>query len=143
MSLLVKGDYEAKAILDFSSRGKLSKNFIKQSLRKIEITDFQRLDDQVTFIDNYISVGMYEIHLYFSGAPSGEANLLKNCGGFHVAIFEVNHRNNVCQNIKLSTDARFKNQYWISLSNKKQLKINNLVDIILYAKRLNSLKIFL
>ena len=135
---LFKGGYEARSILDFS-KGKISKNFIGQLLRKTEIIEY----DQSIFIDNYISVGMYKIHLFFVEPPSHEPSPLKKCGEFSVAIFEVNHKNNVSQHISLSKDIRFKNQYWVSLSYKSQLKIKNLIDIIMYVKRLNNLKLFL
>lgn len=142
---LIKGKQEFRTILDFS-RSKISKNFIKQSLREAEVREVVCLPDSntYTFVENYIRVGMYQLRLSFESVDSvNNRTKLKDYGGFSVAIYERNRKGNVLQNINLVKDKKFKDQYWVELSKSYGIRINNLVDIVMYLNRLNQLKLFL
>lgn len=142
---LIKGKQEFRTILDFS-KGNISKNLVKRALRDIEVHEIVCLPDSniYTFVENYITVGMYQIKLSFSSMDSSQPrNKLKEYGGFRVAIYERNRKGNVLQHINLDRDKRFKNQYWNNLNLGYEIRTKNLVDIILYLTRLNNLKLFL
>lgn len=140
---LIKAKQEARIILDFS-KGKISKNLIKQSLRETEVVELHNNEDgQCTLIDNYIKVGMYDIHLNMNCPPTSDKNKLREYGCFRVAIYENSPINNVIKHINEKHDRRFKDQYWVKLNQRGMLRIKNLIDIIMFTKRLNNLKMFL
>jgi hypothetical protein len=89
-------------------------------------------------------VGMYQIRLLFSSLDSSkDRERLKEYGRFRVAIYERSRSGSSIYNINLCNDKRFKNQYWTELNKDYNLRIKNLIDIIMYVKRLNNLKMFL
>ncbi len=142
---LIRGKQEFRTILDFS-KGKLSKNKIKLALRQAEVLEIVRREDESTaFVENFINVGMYEIRLIFPSVDaSRDRSRLKEYGKFRVGIYERANFGKSMNNINLSRDRRFKNQYWVELTKEGyNLGINNLVDIIMYLHRLNNLKMFL
>lgn len=142
---LIKGKQEFRTILDFSKED-ISKNLVKQALREAEVCEVARLPESgsSTLVENYIIVGMYQIHLLFSSIDAGNhRSKLKEYGGFRVAIYERNRKGNVLQNINLDRDRRFKTQYWAKLNHGYDIRMKNLVDIIIHLKRLNNLKMFL
>lgn len=142
---LVRGRHEIRTILDFS-KGKISKNSVKQALRKVEVLEIYQKEENInTFVDNYIQVGMYEIYLGLKGAPSRDRTRLKNYGCFHVAVYEKKDKKSPSslKNINLNNDGRFKNQYWVGLNSNSKLRTKNLVDVIMHARRLNDLRLFL
>lgn len=140
---LIKGKQEFRTILDFS-KDKISKNKVKRALREAEVRELVQLKDSNThtFVENDIKIGMYRIRLFFSSIDSSrDRSRLKEYGGFRVAIYEC--RGNVIQNINLSTDRRFKHQYWADLNKDYDIRMKNLTDIIMFVKRLDNLKMFL
>lgn len=142
---LVKGKQEFRTILDFSE-GKLSKNKVKNALRKAEVLEMVRLENSNTYclIENDIRVGMYQIRLSFSTMDSScTRSKLREYGGFRVNIYERNRKGNTIQYINLAKDKRFHYQKWTKLNHDYSVRIKNLVDIIMYVSRLNQLKMFL
>jgi hypothetical protein len=142
---LVKGKQEFRTILDFSE-GKLSKNKVKNALRKVEVRELVRLENSNTLclVENDIRVGMYQIRLSFSSFDSTHTrSKLREYGGFRVNIYERNRKGNTIQYINLSRDKRFHHQKWAKLNHDYAIRIKNLVDIIVYVSRLNQLKMFL
>lgn len=131
----IKSKYECKEILDFSV-GKITKSSILKSLRQADFVQkyYNKNGVGLTYVENEIVVGMYKIHLLLRF--NNEAKKLRQYGKFQVII---------CDNqiIDLSKDFRFKSQSWVKLNKKNKLTISNLVDIILYCKKLDKLKIFL
>jgi hypothetical protein len=141
---LVKAKQEARAILDFS-KGKISKNSIKESLRKTEVVEVcSHEDGGYVMIDNYIKVGMYKIHLTMNGIPTPDKTRLKDYGCFRVAIYETNSKvSKLDKHINEKHDKRFKDQYWVKLNCQGKLRIKNLVDVIIFTNRLDKLRMFL
>lgn len=150
---LIKGKQEFRTILDFS-KGNISKNMIKRALREVEVHELVRLQDTntYTFVENDIIVGMYQIRLFFSSVNSAShRSRLREYGGFRIAIYERNRKAGkpespkgaVLQHINLSSDKRFKHQYWVDLNKDYSIRMKNLVDIIMHLNRLNNLKMFL
>jgi hypothetical protein len=133
----IKAKYEGRLVLDFS-KGKYSKNKIKQSLRKCEIISSKPgiKPNEVTIFDNTIKIGMYTIHITLPYDSPATWNNFKQFKDF-VIFIEDNKR------IDLSEDGRFKYQYWIKNNIFGWLKIKHLVDIIAHCIRLNNLKAFL
>lgn len=139
---LVKGTQEFRTILDFS-KGKVSKNMIKNALRDAEVLEIVKHEDGTAqFITNVIKIGMYQLHLNFHSLYDGDKTKLKDYGGFRITVYE-NSRNGSIHNIRPCKDKRFKTQYWVNMNREYVLRMNNLVDIIYYTKRLDSLKMFL
>lgn len=142
---LIKGKQEFRTILDFS-KGKVSKNHIKRSLRKVEVREVVKLPESntFTFVENNITVGMYQLRLSFQSVDSfNDRTKLKEYGGFRIAVYERNRKANILKNINLDKDKRFCNQYWLDSNKNYGLRINNLVDIIMHLSKLNNLKMFL
>lgn len=142
---LIKGKQEFRTILDFS-KGEISKNMVKEALRNADVHEMIRLPDSntYTFVENDIIVGMYQIRLAFSSLDSVQNRTrLREYGGFRIAIYERNRKGTVIQNINLSNDKRFKGQYWVELNKGYDVRMKNLVDVIMHLKRLNNLKMFL
>lgn len=140
---LIKGKQEFRTILDFS-KDKISKNKVKRALREAEVHEVTELPDSnsFTFVENGIKIGMYQIQIIFPWLSADRKRTrLREYGGFKVAIFE--RRGNIIQNINLSTDRRFKHQYWADLNKDYDIRMKNLTDIIMFVKRLDSLKMFL
>lgn len=138
---LIKGKQEFRTILDFS-KGKISRNMVQQALRKVEVRELVQDYNNYIFIENDIIVGMYQIRLSFSSMDASvDRSRLREYGGFRISIYE--RKNKAIQNTNLLRDKRFKNQYWIYLNKNYDIRMKNLVDIILYLKRLNNLKMFL
>lgn len=142
---LIKGKQEFRTILDFS-KSKISKNFVKQSLREAEVREVVCLPETntYTFVENEIKVGMYQLRLSFESVDSiNNRTKLKDYGGFNVAIYERNRKGNILKNINLEKDKRFKDQYWVEDSKNYNIRIKNLVDVVMHLERLNQLKLFL
>lgn len=131
----IKSKYECKEILDFSV-GKITKNSVLKSLRQADFIQkyHSKSGAGLTYVENEIVVGMYKIHLLLRF--NSDAKKLRQYGKFQVVI---------CDNqiIDLTKDFRFKSQIWVKPNKKNKLTITNLVDIILYCKKLDKLKIFL
>jgi hypothetical protein len=140
---LVKSKQEFRTILDFS-KGKLSKNKIKNSLREAEVLEYTQHGDAISFVTNDIQIGMYQIRLCFYSVNAEQSrNRLKEYGGFRVAIYERHRRSNAIQHINLDKDKRFNGQYWTKINKGYNLRMKHLVDIIMFTNRLNKLKMFL
>jgi len=142
---LIKGKQEFRTILDFS-KGKVSKNMIKRALREAKVQEVTKLPDSesYTFVENQIKIGMYKVRILFPSLSAyRDRQLLREYGGFRVAIYEVTStgKNKVLRNIKLDSKL-FKNQYWVNLNPNYKIRMKNLTDIIMYLKRLDNLKIF-
>ena len=142
---LVKGKQEFRTIWDFSFN-KISKNRIKQSLRQAEVLEVIQQEESsiCTFVENDIIVGMYQIRLFFNHREVGQHRTrLRDYGGFRIAIYERTRKGTVLHNINLNKDSRFKHETWIDLNKDCNVRIKNLVDIIILLQRLNSLRMFL
>ncbi len=142
---LIKGKQEFRTILDFS-KGKVSKNMIKQALRNVQVQEVTKLPDSesYTFVENQIRVGMFKIRILFPSLSAyQDRQLLREYGGFRVGIYEVTStgKNKVLRNINLNHKL-FKDQYWVDLNQTYKIRMKNLVDIIMYLKRLDNLKSF-
>ena len=135
---LIKSSPEERTILDFS-KGEISKNMIKSALRSAEVLEYIKSEDHFIWIDNNIKIGMYQIELQFY-----ERNLvnsrrkLREYGSFDIVISERYRGDNAI--IDRNKDVRFKSQYWIK---NHKLRMKDLVDVIMFIKRLNNLKAFL
>lgn len=139
---LIKGKQEFRTILDFS-KGKVSKNMIRRELRNAEVHELAQLPNtnSFTFVENDIKVGMYLIRLSFSSMDADRnRNRLREYGGFRIALYEIREKS--IKNISLNNKL-FKHQYWVELNKDYNLRAKNLTDVILYLKRLDSLKMFL
>lgn len=132
----IKSTYERKTILDFTDK-KITKNYILKSLREANIiqTYYGGRGNGLTYIDNEIGVGMYHIHLSLNMIDG--ATKLREYGKFKISIKEGGKL------INLSSDSRFKSQDWVKLNQNNKLKISDLINIIIYCKRLDNLKYFL
>lgn len=140
---LIKGKQEFRTILDFT-KGKISKNMIKRALRQVEVHEVTQLpgSESYTFVENGIRIGMYQLQIIFpSVSADRQRTRLREYGGFKVGIFE--RKGKTLCNINVTTDKRFKDQYWTSYNKDYQIRMKNLTDIIMYLKRLDNLKSFL
>lgn len=136
---VIKGVQQHRTVLDFS-KGKVSKNLVKQALRRAEILEMVSSQNTTVFIENSIQVGMYSIVLRFPyEGVYPDKSRLKDYGKFGVTIHEVGSN---CA-INLSKDKRFKNQYWVSPNKDFNLLMKNLTDIVVYCSRLDKMKMFL
>jgi hypothetical protein len=136
---LIKSRREHITILDFSN-GELSKNMIKQSLRKTKIANASKENKKTfTVFDSYIKVGMYDIKLVFQEDDSVKkpTQPLREFGKFQISIIESN------KEINLHSDKRFKGQIWLKDNKNSNLRINSLIEAIYHCYRLNKLKLFL
>ncbi len=139
MSVL-KGRLEYRVILDFS-RGKISKNLVKRSLRQTQFLDAIHNGDDITLIENCIKVGMYQIDVLPYTLSIQARCQLKDYGGFAVHIREP--KQGKMEVIAIYRDPRFKRRYWVEKDRNYRLRTNDLVNIITYCRRLNDLKAFL
>jgi len=142
---LIKGKQEFRTILDFS-KVKLSKSKVREALRHAEVIEVDRINNSGhTFVENMINVGMYQVRLFFSAVDADMTrSKLKEYGKFRVGIYERANLGKSMNNINLSKDRRFKNQYWTELNKEGyNLCTSNLIDIIMYLHRLDNLKMFL
>lgn len=138
----IKATSESRVILNFSGE-KCSKNRIKQSLRKCDIVNLERVKEsnEYTHYLNSIKVGMYEVTLLLPFDSSLNWRKLRDYGDFEVMIHESD--NPKIGAINLKKDPRFKNQYWVSKNFFGKLRIKHLIDIIAHCHRLDKLKAFL
>ncbi len=134
---VIKAKYEDRLVLDFS-KGKYSKNKIKQALRKCEIVYCQPVahKNEVTIYRNTIKVGMYTIHLVLPYDSPANWNRLKQFKDFVIEIEDG-------KRVNLAEDGRFKHQYWIKNNIFGWLKTKHLIEAISHCIRLNNLKAFL
>src|ERR1700728_4470127 len=136
----IKATVERKTVLDFS-KGKCSKNKIKQALRKCEFIHSKKGEgNEVTIFNNFIRVGMYSIYIYLPLDSSSNCNRLKQFGDFQVYIWD--DEDPKARRLDLKKDSRFNNQYWVSKNTFGQLRITHLIDIIAHCYRLNKLRAF-
>ncbi len=141
---LIKGKQEFRTILDFS-KGKVSKNMIKRSLRNATVHEMTQLPEtgSLTFVENDIRIGIYHVRLFFSSVDAGrDRSRLREYGGFRIAIYERTSKGKAMRNVSLNNKL-FRNQYWVELNKGYNLRMKNLADVIMYLKRLDNLKLFL
>lgn len=133
----IKAKYEGRLVLDFS-KGKYSKNKIKQALRKCEIISSKPgiKPNEVTVFVNTIKIGMYSLYIQLLPDSPSSWNKLSQFGDFQVQIADP-------WAIELEKDGRFKHQYWVKNNFFGKLRIKHLIDIIAHCIRLNNLKAFL
>lgn len=123
---------EHRDILNFS-RDHISKNFVRQTLKKTQFDHIISDGKKSTIVINHIIVGMYHIHLILDGMGG-----LKNFG-----IQISDELRNYGKHINLDKDCRFNNQDWIETNNRCRLTSKHLADIIMHCHRLNKMKAFL
>lgn len=140
----IKCRQENKTLLDFSDTNKrVSKNLVKQLLRKADLPSYQRDDANITHINHDIVVGIYKIRLSLNNELDTQKNKLKQYGNFSFTIMELTNSGEKYGGAYVllpPRDKLFKNQYWY-YNNK--LRINDLANAIIYCNRLNHLKSFL
>jgi hypothetical protein len=130
-----KSKYEARTILDFSE-GKVSKNSIKQSLRRVEVRHCsENVNGYVTFFNNNIKVGMYSIRLVLYSGPKDNSTKIKQYKKFLISVIE----NKATQEINIKRDARFCHKTWTT----ENPSVEEMADLIQYCKRLNDMRGFL
>lgn len=132
---IIRGKVAHKAILDFS-QGRVTKNYIRQLLRHVEINDFLV----------FIQVGIYKIYICPSIIRFEHHKYLRHLGGLGITIEEKKTDINglTCwQHVSLDKDERFKNQLWNNLSSAYKIRMKHLVDIIYHCHKLNKLCAFL
>lgn len=141
---LVKAKQEYRTILDVSERKKVSKNFVRQSLRKAEIYDFLVEGSTTKVCGNEIKVGMYLIKIDFSYLDSSRPRRhLREYGGVGVTIFEgkTGHPDS-WKAVRIERDRRFCYKPWLVPAVTYSLRLNDLVDVVVHCSKLNKLRVF-
>lgn len=125
-------------VIDFTKK-KINSNRVYKSLRAANIVNYIQLEnkDDNFIIKNEIKINDYTIRLILP-RKSG-ANKLKDYGCFGAIILE-NKSNTL---INVSNHKKFKKQKWANKMSHQRLRIKDLLNIILYCNRLDSLNIFL
>lgn len=141
---MVRAKLERKVILDFS-KGKVTKNRIRQSLRKVELVEYLEVNDVGVIRDNIIQVGMFQIHIYPYALSTEPRNRIKEYGGLGFLIYErkIDSCGASWHKIKLARDKRFPNKQWLKLNKLYRIRMKHLVEIIHHCYRLDRLRIFL
>lgn len=143
---MLKAKLEEKAVLDFS-KGNVSRNYIRQALRKIKIiSEIETHDSIVSALrENYIQIGMFRVYINPYAVSSNKYQHLRQLGGLNIVIYERKGERHTAYwgNINEKTDKRFKEQSWVELSPNYKVRIKHLVDIIYYCHKLNKLRAFL
>jgi len=130
---LCKLQYEYRTILDFSEKN-VSRNLVRTSLTKTEVLGLHNIESELMYIENEIKIGMYRIRLLLSKL---DAKHLREYGSFKIKIYQADS----C--INLHRDKRFNIQPWVDKNEENNLRVKDLVDVILYCNRLNNLSSFL
>lgn len=129
--------FEKRTILDFTREEKLSKHKISKLLRSIKVISIDPINHLL--IDNNIKIGAYNIKLILDNyGTSGEKNL-KNFGHFSIRVYEN------LKEINVEKDKNFKDiieNTWVRRNRELNLRICDLIDVILYCKRLDNLYLF-
>lgn len=126
---------EPRTILDFS-KGKCSKNKIRQALRQCQLTSLEDGMKGPILYANHVKIGMYTIDIQLPLDIEGPRKL-KDFKDFEVHIYSGTTR------VNLKVDPRFKERYWVAKNSFGQLRIKHLIDIIAHCKRLDKLRAFL
>ena len=139
---LVKAKQEYRTILDVSERKRVSKNFVRQSLRKAEIYDFLIDGTTTKVLGN--EMGMYLIKIDFSYLDSSKPRRhLREYGGVGVTIFEGKQDNpNSWKAVRIERDKRFCFKEWLVPAATYSLRLNDLVDVVVHCSKLNKLRVF-
>lgn len=143
----IKCRREYKTLLDFSDTDKkISKNLVKQLLRKAEVITYKTDGDYATITSYDIIVGSYRIRLilntivhYGGAAEIQDHKHLKEYGSFFIELHEK--KCNTYTLINTGKDIRFKDQYWSNFA--IDMRTTDLVNAVMHCKRLNQLKAFL
>jgi hypothetical protein len=125
--------FEKRTILDLTQEERLSKNKISKLLRDIEIISLDPINH--ILFDNSIKIGAYNIKLVLNSSHEG-ANKLKRYGHFAVRVYEN------FKEVNVERDRNFKDVDWVERNKELNLRITDLVDVILYCKRLDNLYLF-
>ena len=104
---IARGKFERRTILDFS-QGKFSKNHIMKALRQVEVLERMETQDDITFIDNRIQVGMYQICIIPSSIVRGRRSKLRDYGPFTIEIMETQNDGIDPLTVKKITDSKNK-----------------------------------
>lgn len=143
MSVL-KCKHECKTLLDFTNTKRLSKNMIKNRLRKAELNSYRRDKSGAVHRITYdILVGIYLVRLGLNSDVLNEKRKLRDYGSFSITIMELTHIEILgCSGFYPVSDNSnlFKSQYWFD---NNQIRIKDLVNAIIYCHKLNKLKSFL
>lgn len=119
-------------ILNFS-RDRISKSFVRQTLRKTQFDHIIHDDKRSEIVINHITVGMYHIQL-----------ILPACGGLKKFTIQIRDSINVHKGpINLNKDGRFNTQSWSGTNLDNPINANNLIDVIMHCHRLSKMKAFL
>jgi hypothetical protein len=140
---MVRGKLEHKTILDFS-KGKVTRNRIRQALRKTEVIEKIQTKRGLTFRENWIEIGMYRINIIPYAVSTESRRHLREYGGMAINIQEsMTPLKNHYRLIPPHSDDRFKDQYWTELTRTYKIRIKHLIDIIYYCHKLDKLRAFL
>ena len=135
MSLVKIRDFD-NIIVDFS-QGKISKYKIKKSLRQAEVCQIKHSNEQVYLVTNHIVVGMFNVTLVMLDADPTKNKLAQYTN------IRANIRDGArSPRINLRRDSRFNRLPWVTDNQASNLKLDQLIDIILYLKRLDNLRAF-
>lgn len=136
---LAKSKHETKTILDFSDN--ITRNKIIQSLRKVDVINYKiDRDKKYIFFSNHIKIGLFKIRLVISSPNDGIVrNKLKDYGGFSIVI------NGYEKPISQETQSYIRKCNWFKVNYKLsyQMRIKNLVEIIIQLQRLSRMQSFL
>ena len=139
----VRAKLEIKTILDFS-KGKVTRNRIKQAIRKTEVIETFQSKNRTILRENCIRVGMYRIDIIPSSVSTESRKYLREYGAFAINIYEsMNSQHNHHKLVHPHSDSRFEGQHWITRLKGYNLRIKHLIDIIYYCDRLNKMRAFL
>ena len=133
-----KVKHESKVVLDLSKE-KLNKSRLKKLLNSLEISCVSTYGNQTLYFDNEVRIGIYNLKLILNDKLTTPSSL-KKYGGFNIRLYEIKRSNQI--EIDLEKDINFKQNSWVNKNITHKLRTNDLIEIILYCKRLDRLKIF-
>lgn len=125
-----KMKHENKIVVDFSD-DKINRCKVSKKLRETEILILS--DDR--YIDNNVKVGAYNILLLLK--EKHNVKRLRKYGPFGIRIFQ--EKSGEVKEIKMDRDINFRENDW---AKRNELHIYNLIDAILYCKKMDELSIF-
>ncbi len=144
-------EHKFEQTLDFS-KPKLSKRYVS---RVLKTTNFNNVvidasTGNITRIEHEVKVGMYVIHVILPSERIGKSfKCLHDYKKMHTEISKVNTTKEQ-KKINLLRDNLFVNQRWVHKNHRPinhtcggWIKINDLVNAILYCNRISRLKAFL
>ncbi|MFA6609039.1 MAG: hypothetical protein WCT07_03995 [Candidatus Paceibacterota bacterium] len=144
--------------LDFGNQ-KLSKRYVRRVLKSISLDaiDFDARTGNITRLEHEVKVGVYNIHLRLPSAANGnidpikllrEGKPIKKLSDYKKICIDISMVNKTEEEdmcgINIYKNKLFCSQRWVFNQHcDGWIRINDLVDAILYCNRLTKLKAFL